>query len=290
MVIRNGFYVWIGLVLFCFSCNIINPEENTPSYLTINKIEFIDSVTNLPAAAKVQQFADAWVFINDNFVGVYPLPASFPIFFEGEHKVSVSAGILKNGISSTRIAYPYFTQYSAQAKFIKETETAVFPRTTYDAIAKFKFVEDFENTSSNFDTVTLNSDVKIDRTNDPSLVFQGSFSGVVVLEDTLDRFLMQTTAQYSFARKSVPTYLEMNYKTDVELQIGLFASNGGPVNVVPKINLKPSNGEWKKIYIDFDPEINVFETTTRFRIFVKANKPSDVSKALIYFDNIKLVF
>ncbi len=290
MVLRNGFLALAGLFLCFTSCNVINPDESIPSYLRIEKIEYIDSVTNLPAKDIVHKFSDAWVFIDDQFVGVYPLPANFPVFYEGEHKVSVSPGILKNGISSTRLAYPFFTQYNSQVKFSKETETVVIPKTTYIPSTKYKFVEDYENTSSGFDTVNSLSDVKLDRTNISDQVFQGTFSGMVTLIDTLDRFFMQTTAEYTFAKKLFPTYLEINYNSEVDLQIGMYANNSGAVNIIPKIGLRSTNGTWRKVYIDLSPEITEFDPSTKFRIFIKADKPSDIAKAVFYLDNIKLVF
>ncbi|MDX5345959.1 MAG: hypothetical protein LPJ89_02375, partial [Hymenobacteraceae bacterium] len=66
-------------------CEIINPDEETPSYIRINRIDFDPQATGYASAA----ITDAWVFASDpnrnsfELIGVYELPATVPLLISG---------------------------------------------------------------------------------------------------------------------------------------------------------------------------------------------------------------
>ena len=71
----------------------------TPAYIKINDIELNNSSTD--------KITDAWVYIENQLQGVYELPAKFPVLETGVKEIRIKAGIKNNGISSSRVFYPF---------------------------------------------------------------------------------------------------------------------------------------------------------------------------------------
>ena len=60
------FIIFFSLLLF--SCNEL--DLGIPNYLIIEEINVNDNTT--------ANITDAWVYVDDNLIGVYELPANFP--------------------------------------------------------------------------------------------------------------------------------------------------------------------------------------------------------------------
>ena len=77
-----------------------------PAYI---KIDTIKLDTYYPEqGSKSANITDAWVYVNDNLVGVFELPALLPVLHRGPNKLQIYPGIKLNGISSTRVPYPFY--------------------------------------------------------------------------------------------------------------------------------------------------------------------------------------
>ena len=110
----------IGLVL-----NSCKEDEPIPAYI---KIDAVDLTTDQNTEGwNSQGIKDAWVYIDNNLVGAFELPAEFPVLEEGTHNISVGGGILLNGISSTRTEYPMYRFYESTVSLIPEQTTTVNP-------------------------------------------------------------------------------------------------------------------------------------------------------------------
>ena len=62
--------------VICSSCSKKDLEAEIPAYISIDDITLTTDLATQGSAA--ENITDAWVFINDNLVGVYELPATFP--------------------------------------------------------------------------------------------------------------------------------------------------------------------------------------------------------------------
>ena len=93
-------YIPIVLVLIFTACEVINPDEDIPSFISINEFEHTEVGT-----AKI---VDAWVYIDNDLQGIYPLPNIIPVLKNGEQKRYIAPGIKENGISATRTNYPFY--------------------------------------------------------------------------------------------------------------------------------------------------------------------------------------
>jgi hypothetical protein len=93
----------ITLLLFLFipllfSCNKFDGDQTIPSYIHIDKITVVDNPT-LNEGSLSNKITDAWVYVDEELIGAFELPATFPVLKKGKHKISIHPGIKLNGIS-----------------------------------------------------------------------------------------------------------------------------------------------------------------------------------------------
>ena len=69
---------------------MVDYKTDIPSYIEINSIiHTADSMEGAPH----HNITDVWVYVDDNSIGTYELPAKFPILYEGNHEIKIRAGI-----------------------------------------------------------------------------------------------------------------------------------------------------------------------------------------------------
>ena len=149
----------IIIILFILTSLLSCKKDNAidiPSYIEIDEIILNNSTHNI---------TDAWVYINDNLQGVYELPAKFPILEEGQHNLRIKAGIKENGISGTRIAYPFYSSYIIEQLFTAETTISISPEVNYISSADF-FSEDFEGIGMTLEETSMSDTSIIEDYND----------------------------------------------------------------------------------------------------------------------------
>lgn len=293
-----------SLIILAFtisSCEIINPSEDIPFYLRIDSVSFLDSTKSpvSPAKAGSQRITDAWVYVDGIFVGTYELPATFPVLAsEGPHTVRVSPGILVNAQSSERRIYPFFTSYPIAFNAVLGETTVIKPQSSYDPLSvRFpseslgQFPETFEGVGTIF-KYTLNSKVDtILRTSDPNLVFDGNYSLLMEMDATKDYMEFETVKAYSLPNNLRPTYIELNYRTDVDLRIGIYAIDNSTSGVTDYsfITLLPTNDIWKKVYLNVSNELSAF-SNSKFKFYFKANHDSGRTSSKVLIDNVRIQY
>lgn len=295
-------YIFTTLTIaFAFSsCEIINPSEEIPFYLRIDSISFIDSTKSPvgPAKQGSQKITDAWVFVDGIFIGTYELPASFPVLAgAGAHTVRVSPGILINAQNSERRIYPFFSTNSISINAELGKTININPQSSYDPLSiKYPtegvglFPETFEGIGTMF-KYTINSDVDtILNTSDPNLAFEGR-SMLMEMNSTKEYMEFETVKAFSLPNNLRPTYMEFNYRTDVNLRIGIYAidNNTGSVTDVSFINLFPTENSWKKVYLNVVKELSAF-SNSKYKFYFKANHDSTLTTSRVLLDNVRILY
>lgn len=275
-------YLFI-FVLFFSSCEIINPEETIPSYLRIDEIK-LDVNSNL--GSNSNKITDAWVYVDDQIIGAYELPAKFPILIEGRHKVLIKAGIKVNGISDTRGAYPFFEGYTTYVDFVKDSVIAITPMVNYYTTTQFVLNEDFESSGILFEK-TSRADTTLEKTNNVTDVFEGDYSGIVHLTTDKSLFECKSIEEFVFPSNGKPVYVELNYKSDIPFMVGFFANNylSSEQHSVLTVN---KSDTWNKIYINMTDAASNYSNAVNFNIFIGATL-AEGTEATIHLDNIRLV-
>ncbi len=271
--------VYMPLLMQLSSCH---KDSATPSYVQVNPFVLkIDTAAQGSASNNIQ---DVWLYVNEQPLGAYQLPAKIPIIAEGSSQLLLSPGILKGGITTMHIQYPFYTAYLDTVVLTKSQTTVITPVVKYIDSAKFHLNETFENGSS---FLKLMGDTTIYRDNQPSERLWSQWYGKITLTPTNDTVEVYTPA-FTLPYNSI-VFIEMNYKCDLPITVGLLVNNasGGEKYWVETLN---AHSTWNKIYIDISDAVTQ-EQGTSYGIIIKAgNTIGDItSPQNIYLDNIKLI-
>lgn len=277
------YYSFFFIVLVVFSCSKDKFEAKTPSYITIDK--FILTTNGATQGSNSENITDAWVFINDDLIGIYELPARFPVIKEGFFTIKIYAGIKENGVAQLRRRYLLYSPHEEKINLVARNEITITPTITYNPTAKFAWIEDFEGASTSFSYHT-NSDTIINKTN--TGVFEGNFSGKAFMLPTMDFFEAHSPVFKNVSSNGTPVYLELNFKTNEFVLVGLLTDD----DKIGLVSLAPTSN-WKKIYINLTSAINSKPPNSNFRVFFGLQS-SGISPFInqnpeIHFDNLKIV-
>ena len=289
MIYRNFFRYLIFLLfllLTASSCEKFSGDQTIPAYYSIDSIYL--TTNYYMQGSTSQRITDAWVTVDNDFIGAFELPAKFPVLKTGKHKVRIWPGIKKNGIAATRISYEYYSPIDTEVNFALDSTTkAGVLKTTYQPTTLFSWKEDFEDVGLTLDT-TNRSTAFIQHTPvGSSLTYEGNHSGMVVLDSLHDFFECQTHNEYTIPAAAV--FLEMNFNISNSLNVGVFTYGNSVLYQTPVITLNPTNGAWKKIYIDLTTTLNAYPGMLTYRVYLGTFKDQGLKQSTILFDNFKLV-
>jgi len=287
----------ILLTVVFSSCQKAQFKAEIPSYI---HIESIDLETDSFEGSDSQNLTDAWVTMDGNFLGAFELPCTIPILSDGAHEFRVSSGIKANGISATRIIYPFFEicdlfikdgdTYQASTSNIvnlhKDSTVVLKATTSYKENIAFLFVEDFEDAGAVIES-TENSDTSLVKTNIDSLAFEG-YSGEIHLDNTNDFFEIMSAEFVPLNGLYNTTMLEMDYRCNHSFKLGVAVKSAetGLIDLYESIQINPSE-DWNKIYVHTTYQVNLGNSNDEFGIFIGTVKSTSSETASFYFDNIK---
>lgn len=291
-------YVLLGILtifglLICQGCYKFTGTQTVPAYISINDIKVQTNYSEEGSSSS--SITDVWVYVDDQLIGVYELPAMFPVLAEGKHKLEIRSGIKINGISSTRVPYPFydpivFSDYDFIPEQVHELGSLT---TSYDADLTFQWMEDFEQPDISIDEIS-SSDTVIKRTtpeNNPEayLSVHSRYSGQISLTEDKPEY-----GAISFTSFSMPenpgavVILEMDIKTNNLLSVGLLMRVYDEFNEIPLLILN-YNDEWSKVYINLGPNISLNPNASDYKIIFRAGLETANETAQIYIDNLKIV-
>lgn len=277
-------FCFIAAVIALFlGCSKINPEEEIPSYITVPYYTFnVDSVNQ---GTSLQYFTDVWAFKGDEFLGCFPIGAKIPVLAEGSTVIKLRPGIKNAGIASLRSMYPMARFYETTVDLKRGQVQTIVPAFEYYPGLTFLKLESF-SLPGTFLAQTPSSDTFLVSYNGPeSLPGQGNCA-FVYLDATYQVFDAQSGSPIPYQVQGSVCYLEMHYKTNVDLFISV--SNGGTdLRLCSK--LFDTEGAWKKIYIPLTENLNAAPTLYNFYFVLHASRPANGPDPRIYFDNIKIV-
>ncbi len=292
------FFIIIFFILFLlFSCK--KDEYDIPSYIQIDSIDLKTDYSNQGTAS--HNITDGWIYIDNELIGAFELPAKFPVLKQGKHDLIIKPGIKLNGISSTRSFYPFYKPVKRQIKLVRDSVTRVYDKiyinpvshdttyiitTAYKDNVVFAWMEDFEDPSLSVKP-TNKSDTIMKRIS--KNVFQGSWSGKVGLDDVKNIFECVTKQDYILPKNDAYVFLELNYKNNNTVNIGIFANYTDKVEQQPLVILNKSD-KWNKIYINLTQAVSRNYNAVTFDPFIGIMKEDQVDNPEIYFDNIKLIY
>jgi hypothetical protein len=270
------------------SCNIVNPPEQTPTYVHIDS--FIFNHTSA-SSVNTHQITNVWVYYNNNPVGAFDLPATVPIIATGSGSLELSPGITIDGLNSLTGVYPFYaidtsTLVAQPGKIIDRV-----PHTQYYSSVLFHPISNF--TSYDFKSWTDNGNIPFGSTAPighapDSLVEPGySSSGIIQLVAGVTDSSIDSNS-IAFVIPTGAAFIEVDYKCDVPIQLGLQANVSG-FSTTPYYlaGIYPS-AVWQKFYLSVADFAGQYKGTT-YNLYIRAVLPPGKATGRVLLNNIQLV-
>jgi hypothetical protein len=287
--------IGLFIILITSSCELYNPTEPIPSYIHIQKIglTIIDTTTTpgTGQGSKSSKISDAWVYIDDQLIGCFELPVTFPVLYEGKHKVKIRAGIKVDGIATNRSPYPFYNSVDQDVDLQKGIITTLSPTVTYTSTAKFTFLTDFESIGVTIDTTPGRSDstfqILYSATPDPN-IFEGTHSAIAFVDAIRTRFECETVTPFILPKGGAPVFLEFNYKCNYEFTVSIYAYGTATSSQFAVLHFNPSEN-WNKTYVYLTPVVSGASTALNYKIAWGMINNTGVPSAYLSLDNIKVI-
>jgi len=280
----------MALLLLHSGCELINPPEQIPSFIAIDSIK-LEPNPDVLAGSLSSYITDAWIYVDDQLIGAFELPCTVPVLLEeeqkSEQKITVLAGIYLNGVKSTRVYYPFYTPWEQTISLVPDSIITLSPMVKYDSQVKLPLHETFELGGVLFEE-GISSVATLTKTDAAHEVFEGAYSGKVVLNSTDSIYVGVSVNHIQLPTAGGNVFLELDYKTDAAVMFGLYAHKTGQVVQLEVAGVLPQPN-WNKIYINLTPTVFRHNDANSFKLFMGAVLPEGESEAVILLDNIKLI-
>ncbi len=278
-------------------CNVFDKPELIPSYIEVDEFVLVTASDEGTTSHKIK---DAWVFIDEEFVGAYELPARIPLIANGEHNVQVYPGIYKNGVQAERVIYSFYTYFDSTYVLEPDETMYVTPEITYQDDLEW-WIEDFEDPSFKWTLFTTNSDTTmiVAKPSEYPDLFEGN-AGLIKMSSNNVYCEMRTEEPlFNDLPKQVnnDAYMELNYKCNYPFVLGLLHNNSGlaAYDKQALITFNPTtddNGEmqWNKTYLYIPDVTNFFQQATEFDFYISVFNNEAEDGIEVYVDNFKVIF
>jgi hypothetical protein len=279
-------YACPALLLLFAACT---KGDKVPAYVLVQGVTLqTDAATQGSARSNV---TDAWIYADDELIGVWELPALVPVLKEGAVKIEVAPAVKRNGMFDDRVRYPFYTSWSSTVDLVKTQTRSVAPMVQYNSSADF-WIEAFEDAGHLFHMAdTTDELIHFTAGEHPELDIEGNGCRGFVLDGSNTHIRFYTDED--FPTTGGPMFLEVDYASDITLTLGVMYALDGLAHMQPYVYIAPSKRAdgtmpWKKIYIDLSPVFN--SGVTQRDIYFEASLPSGQATGTVYLDNIKLVY
>ena len=294
------------------SCHKFSGSQTVPAYIHIDSITVdCDYYTY---GASTSNITDAWVYVDDQIIGCFELPATFPVLEQGKHKVSIMGGISSDGRGAARGPYPFYqTKVYKDVELVEDSIIKLNPVLDYYPINEgvvVGWIEDFE-AGNGMESMSW-SDTSLFRVsgNEAWHSVNSFYSGKVVLPpDSLDFTvaIREELTCHTNLLGEKPIFLEMDYKTNDTVFVGIIYYKNYQTIQWPLVKVLPTDTEhdvpqkWKKIYINLGTLLHEVESASYFKVYITSDLslPEDYEQPpyihpnkwrYYYFDNLKVLY
>lgn len=286
---QNGLLKWIFLAnaISVAGCDLINPAEPVPSRIKLDKFDF----QTLPGQGSDQsKITDVWVYAGSNFLGVFTPPVEIPfIGVQNQTDFIFHPGIRNNGIANDAIIYPLYTPYEITLATTPGSFSEVMPITHYQPGTVVSLNADFEIGNEFGDNIDTIPESFVSRTMESP--FEGSYSGEIVLTKIANYILVGNSISIGgLPTDGRKTYLEFQYKSEMEMSIGLLGISLQGLKSYNFFYLVKPSPNWNMLYIDLTSQLMTSDFPA-YEILFRSLYPADATKPelKIQLDNVKVV-
>ncbi len=278
------FYTISITLILLSSCKKFDKEEPLPAYIRISKVNLLcDSITQ---GSSQNNISDIWVNLDGGIQGIYEVPVNFPIIANGSHNLILRAGIKVNGVSASRIIYPFYNQISIDTNITPEQQLNINPNFTYLSNTQFAWLENFQNNGFTLDRVT-NSDTLLYTITDS--INTNQKYGVFYIDTVRNSFKYKSTEKYVLPTNGSAVFLELDYQCNQPFQIGVIINKLTMSIETPIIFINPHSDSFNHIYIDLSYIISQNIDAINYNILFGGSLQPGYTNGEIKIDNIKLI-
>ncbi len=269
-------------IISLFSCD--KQKAIVPGFLKIDDVVLRSAPDQ---GSSTDRITDINVFINDQSIGIFELPALIPIQTTGNVNLKIRSVIYKNGQSNEKVDYPFFTTFVLDTLFIPDTQMELTPVVEYQSTAIFDDPwagEDFE-TGVNFN-YSPQSDTTFQRITNPAEAYEGA-SGLAYLTEDMDFFEAWSPTFSNIPRTGSAVWMEMDYKSTHQFAITVFVNGTSVGNQQSIVSFNP-RATYGKVYIELNEVFSTLSGAINYTLAIGFPKQKGET-AQFYIDNVKLI-
>ena len=278
----------IILLLFVASFWGCNKEEPIPSYIYIPSFT-VDAQPEF--GTSTSKITEAWVYANNDLLGVFPIPATVPILATGATDIRIFPGIHEAGILARPTIYPFYEPIRLN-HILTAGQIDTLPIVTqYLSPDQIKLELNITFDIGNI----LTDDLDEDSTTFVSVVPDGAegAGGLLWVTDTSSNLSVGNNSLFSLPTNGSQVYIEMEYHNDTKFSVwmrGHQSTGQGDIRPISTIN---EQEDWNKIYIPLTPFLQSNKWVDyQFVLNLKLTDEeiaNGKTEAKVYIDNIKLL-
>lgn len=285
------------LVLLAAACT---PEETaTPSFLHVDAMDLVvpaEGAVSTDTGFYTSDIVGVYVTLlrpgthKEEPLGLFMLPFTTPILFNGEAEYLIFSPAVRQSGRSAQL--PYYTYYrSLKMEHVTLTAGDTLDlgtlHTTYNiSMSDLHLFEPFEPTqgSLKFDSV-----MQWKRDASPDEARSGVGYGYVYVPDTAVTVPFSCTREFIVTDPTKAVYLELDIKSDVELNVYMYAPElaGGNPKEKGVMTIYATPDKWQHLYINLWPTWKEFSYNEFMLHFVAVNNTGE--GGYVRLDNVKVI-
>jgi hypothetical protein len=280
----NRIYSALLLWIVCMQsgCTFLDDAAPVPMFLNLSAPKVIGS-----QGMETHNITEAWVFQDNEIIGVFPIPAKVPIVStRANAEIKILAGVKDNGMVDFPVLYPFYKEIIQTVVFTPGTELSIPLEFTYIANKKLPIDEGFEGTNifTLDDDQNLESKLQLSNVN-PSV---GQSCGMVNLDGVANYIGVISSTEIKASEVSRgASYLELDYRGEGEIAVGVTKVVGNKFKN-DFVLFIPGKEKWNRIYINLTQALQSKDYDS-YRIVIGFRKNIQNPTAEMYVDNIKHV-
>ena len=298
------------MALLVVGCNKFEGEVTVPSFVRIDAVDVVKAAvgevgrsdgwytSDVDAVQLVAYFeGDA----SETTLGAFQLPCTVPVLRVGTVKyLRVVPVVKQNGIAATRIAYPFYSDTTFYNLVLRENDTTcvgTFDASTNKYVVNVnyyntdridcKFFDDFELPKTQ---IRLGpTDVVQWSSNDASLARTGVGCAHIHSTPSDSKLEFEILDTISELDPTSVIYLEMDYRSDVELRVALRSRTAyvEREELYDIMSIYPTD-DWKKIYINLGKTWSMVNHYKNFNVVFYTVNSNEV-EGDTFIDNLKVI-
>jgi hypothetical protein len=282
------FVAWGALLALISGCK--DTPEQIPAYLQLKPF----TVQANPGGTAWQNITEGWLYINGEFLGVYPLPGTAAVLAEGATEIWLYPGIKENGVSSTPNIYDFLDFYATTVNLKQGEDVSIQPATQYKS--QITFAWPVVRTTLDDNSVLVFENRDSDPAINLELVTTDAYSGRSLrmrVDTGHQRMDVATEAVTLPTSGGQQVWLEMHHKNDQPFDMAMLSGSGSSEEVTT-IGTVAATASWTKIYINLTDFV-VQNGADKQRLYFRVSLPRDnngkvtQNSGTVMLDNIRIV-